>query len=113
MTEEKWSEFLLGLPNTWQDTPFGEDVLVYKVGRGEDAKMFALIKKNSKPVNISLKCDPSLAKLLREKYETVQEGYHLNKRHWNTIICSGQLPDEELISLARHSYELVSAKNKL
>ena len=69
--------------------------------------MFALIDEKSMPVRLSLKCDPGLAELLRDTYETVLPGYHLNKKHWNTIICSGQVPDDELRDLVRHSYELV------
>ncbi len=72
-----------------------------------DWKMFALIPEGKDPIRISLKCDPELAKLLREKYETVLEGYHLNKKHWNTIILTGQLPWEEIQVLIRHSYDLV------
>ncbi len=68
----------------------------------------ALVAEDSSPVRISLKCDPQLAELLREKYESVLPGYHLNKRHWNTVICSGQLGDDELQDLVRHSYELVA-----
>lgn len=75
--------------------------------RGE-WKMFALIAENSNPVRISLKCDPTLAKHLREKYESVMEGYHLNKRHWNTIVLSGQLSWNEVQDLIRHSYNLVT-----
>lgn len=98
--------FILSLAHTWLDYPFGEGTAVYKVGSKENGKMFAIIGENSSPLRISLKCDPQLAVLLREKYETVLPGYHLNKKHWNTIICSGQVPDEELIDLIRHSYEL-------
>ena len=98
------------MPNAWLDYPFGEDVAVYKVGPKDDGKMFALIPENKTPVNLSLKCDPQLAKVLREKYETVLEGYHLNKKHWNTIILSGQLPWQDIQDLIRHSYDLV-AKN--
>lgn len=99
-------DHLMGLPHVVLDYPFGEDVAVYKVG-DEKGKMFALIQEGAKPVRLSLKCDPTLAELLREKYETVLPGYHLNKKHWNTIICSGQVPDDELRDLIRHSYELV------
>ena len=70
--------------------------------------MFAIIAEDTKPLRVSLKCDPQLAVLLREKYETVVPGYHLNKKHWNTIICSGQLPDDEIKDLARLSYRLVT-----
>lgn len=102
-------EMLMSLPNVWLDYPFGEDAAVYKIGdkdKGE-GKMFAIIAEGSEPVRLSLKCDPQLAELLREKYETVLPGYHLNKKHWNTIICSGQVPLDELKDLIRHSYELV------
>lgn len=97
---------ILSMPGAVLDYPFGKDVAVYKVG-DEKGKMFALIQEESDPVRLSLKCDPTLAELLREKYETVLAGYHLNKKHWNTIICSGQVPDDELRDLIRHSYELV------
>lgn len=95
--------YILSMPNARLDYPFGEDVAVYKVGD----KMFALIAEGKEPMRISLKCDPELAKLLRQKYETVLEGYHLNKKHWNTIILTGQLPWEEIQVLIRHSYDLV------
>lgn len=94
------------LPNVVLDYPFGTDVAVYKVG-DDKGKMFALIQEGTDPVRLSLKCDPILAELLREKYETVLPGYHLNKKHWNTILCSGQVPEDELRDLIRHSYELV------
>jgi predicted DNA-binding protein (MmcQ/YjbR family) len=64
---------------------------------------------NGDPIRISLKCDPQLAKLLREKYETVLEGYHLNKKHWNTILLTGQLNEDEVTGLILHSYNLVTA----
>jgi predicted DNA-binding protein (MmcQ/YjbR family) len=101
-------EYLLSLPGAWLDYPFGEGTAVYKVGKKDSAKMFAIIAENTKPLRISLKCDPVLALTLREKYETVLPGYHLNKKHWNTIICSGQVSDDELIGFVRHSYELVN-----
>ena len=102
---------LMELPAVWLDYPFGEEAAVYKIGSKEagEGKMFAIISEGSKPVRLSLKCDPQLAELLREKYETVVPGYHLSKKHWNTIICTGQVPLDELKSLIRHSYELVSS----
>ena len=107
-TFEDIETMVLEMPTSVKDYPFGEDVAVYKVG-SSDGKMFALIDEKSKPVRISLKCDPQLAELLREKYESVLPGYHLNKKHWNTIICSGQLEEDELKDLIRHSFELASA----
>lgn len=110
MTHKELEEYLMSMPNAWLDFPFGEGVSVYKVGHKEagEGKMFALVSDGSKPLRISLKCDPNLALTLREKYETVVPGYHLNKKHWNTIICSGQLSDEEIKDLARLSYQLVA-----
>lgn len=110
MTHKEIEEYLLSFPNTWLDFPFGESSSVYKVGHKEtgEGKMFAIIANDSKPLRVSLKCDPQLAIILREKYETVVPGYHLNKKHWNTIICTGQLDDEELKDLARLSYRLVT-----
>lgn len=109
-------EYLLQLPNTRLDYPFGKEAAVYKVSTDSNAdgdeKMFALIAEGSDPVRISLKCDPHLAKILREKYVTVMEGYHLNKKHWNTIILSGEIDWEEIQGFIRHSYDLViGAKN--
>ena len=109
MTHEQFEQFILSLPGVWLDYPFGEGAAVYKFGKENDGagKMLALVQENSKPLRVSLKCDPLLAQNLREKYETVLAGYHLNKKHWNTIICSGQLTDDEIFDLARLSYELV------
>jgi len=105
-------EYLLSFSNTWLDYPFGEGTSVYKVGHKEtgEGKMYAIIQDGTKPLRVSLKCDPNLAETLREKYETVVPGYHLNKKHWNTIICSGQLTNEEIKDLARLSYDLVAEK---
>lgn len=100
------------MPNAKLDYPFGDDVAVYKVPVKGDDKMFALIQEGSNPVRISLKCDPVLAKLLRDKYITVMEGYYLNKKHWNTIVLSGEIEWEEIQGFIRHSYDLViGAKN--
>jgi len=104
MDHKTVEEFVLSMPNAVLDYPFGESVAVYKVHE----KMFALIAEGKEPVNISLKCDPQLALVLREKYETVMPGYHLHKKHWNTMILTGQVPEEELHALIRHSYDLAA-----
>ena len=106
MDHKTVEDYILNMPNARLDYPFGKDVAVYKVGD----KMFALISEGKEPVNLSLKCDPQLAEVLREKYETVMPGYHLNKKHWNTLILTGQLPWEEVEALIRHSYDLVTAE---
>jgi predicted DNA-binding protein (MmcQ/YjbR family) len=103
MNHKTVEDYILSFPNTKLDYPFGKEVAVYKV---ED-KMFALIQEKSSPLRISLKCDPQLAVLLREKYETVMAGYHLSKKHWNTIVLTGQLPWDEIQGMIRHSYLLV------
>ena len=111
MNHNEVEEYILSMPNSFLDYPFGECVAVYKVGNPQkptDGKMFALVAEGKDPPNLSLKCDPQLAVVLREKYETVVPGYHLNKKHWNTIICSGQLTDDEIKDLARLSYRLVT-----
>jgi predicted DNA-binding protein (MmcQ/YjbR family) len=108
MDHKEIEEIVLSMPNAWLDYPFGEGVAVYKVGVGDKAKMFALIPEDKTPSRISLKCDPQLAIALREKFETVLPGYHLSKKHWNTIICTGQLPLEEIKGLVLHSYNLVT-----
>lgn len=104
ITHKKVEQYLLSMPNAKLDYPFGEDTAVYKV----NDKMFALVKEDSDPVQLSLKCDPLLAETLREKYETVLAGYHLNKKHWNTILLTGQLSWDEIQDLIRHSYQLVA-----
>ncbi len=107
MTRKELEQYVLSLPNTKLDYPFGEDVAVYKVALGDDEKMFALIPEKKTPVSISLKCDPQLAVLLREKYESIMAGYHLNKKHWNTMLLTGQLTEQEVKDLIVHSYNLV------
>jgi predicted DNA-binding protein (MmcQ/YjbR family) len=104
MDRKTVEEYVLSMPNAVREYPFGEDVAVYKVGD----KMFALMSETKDPVNLSLKCDPLLATTLRERYESVLPGYHLNKKHWNTLILGGQLSWDEVQDLIRHSYQLVT-----
>lgn len=104
MDHKTVEEYVLSMPNAWRDYPFGEGVAVYKI----NDKMFALISEGKEPVQLSLKCDPLLAVTLREKYDEIMPGYHLNKKHWNTLVLAGQLPWEEVQGLIRHSYELVT-----
>ncbi|RYF28791.1 MAG: MmcQ/YjbR family DNA-binding protein [Chloroflexi bacterium] len=108
MTHKEFEAFIMTLPDVWLDYPFGEDSAVYKYGTKPDGKIVAIVAENSKPLRVSLKCDPLLAENLREKYETVVPGYHLSKKHWNTIICTGQLSNDEIFDLARLSHRLVS-----
>ena len=83
--------------------PFDNKTLVFKVGN----KMFALCDIHSMPLRLNLKCKPEFAELLREKYQAVTPGYHMNKKHWNTVSFDGSIPDSDLLYLIDHSYELV------
>ena len=113
MTHKEIEAFLFTFPKVWLDYPFGEGTAVYKYGDKPDGKIVAIIAEDSKPLKLSLKCDPQLAETLREKYETVLPGYHLSKKHWNTILCTGQVPDDELRSLMHISYNLVSGNTAI
>ena len=95
----------LALPGAEATTPFGPDVLVYKVA----GKMFALAVPDEFPHRVNLKCDPDRALELRDEYEDILPGYHMNKRHWNTLVLPGRLPDRLVRELIRHSYDLVVA----
>ena len=104
MDHKTVEEYILSMPNARLDYPFGKEAAVYKTGD----KIFAIIAEKSDPVRLSLKCDPSLAVALRRKYESVMPGYHLNKKHWNTIVLTGQLSWNEIKDLIKHSYDLVA-----
>lgn len=102
MTLEELRSALLTLPEAWEDQPFGPGALVYKVRN----KMFALVAPENPP-SVSLKCEPFLATLLRDTYPAVTAGYHLNKRHWNTVVVDGSVPETELLEWINLSYDLV------
>lgn len=85
--------------------PFGEDTLVFKV----HGKIFALVNLDG-DLSINLKCDPGLALELRERYSSVTPGYHMNKKHWNTINLDGTIPDKDVFSWIDHSYQLLVGK---
>ncbi|MGQ1891772.1 MmcQ/YjbR family DNA-binding protein [Thermophagus sp. OGC60D27] len=102
MNIEELRNFCLSLPATSEDLPFDETALVFKVGR----KMFVLTSLDG-PFWINLKCDPEKAIELRERYAAVKPGYHMNKRHWNTIEVDGSIPDDLLKQWIKESYDLV------
>lgn len=95
----------LSKPGAEETTPFGPDVLVYKVA----GKMFALAVPTDFPARINLKCDPERALALRDEHEAITPVYHMNKRHWNTLVLDGSLPASLVPELIDHSYELVVA----
>ena len=95
----------LALPGATDEHPFGPGALVVKVS----GRIFAIIGEDAEPPTISLKCEPELAALLRDAYAAVAPGYHLNKRHWNTVTVDGSVPDDELAAWIVDSYDLVVA----
>jgi predicted DNA-binding protein (MmcQ/YjbR family) len=95
----------LARPGAVEEFPFGERVSVFKVG----GRMFALGDLEAQPLHISLKCDPELAESLRATHDAIEPGYHLNKRHWNTVVIDGTLADEVLVQMLEDSYDLVVA----
>ena len=103
---------LLECPKSYLDFPFGAKPAVYKIKQDKNQdqdKMFALLFEQNGLMRLSLKCDPLLAETLREKYESVLPGYHLSKKHWNTLILDGQLDWSQVETLIDHSYQLVAA----
>ena len=96
----------LAQPGAVEDFPFSEGVSVFKVA----GKMFALSSLASRPLKVSLKCDPDLAHQLRTSYEAIVAGYHLNKRHWNTVTIDGSVPDKLVLDMLEDSYDLVVSK---
>ena len=99
----KFREYCLSKPDATEGTPFGPDVLVFKVS----GKIFALASLDEVPATANLKCDPDLALELRDRYEQVTPGYHMNKKHWNTVEIESGIPEIELRKMIDHSYELV------
>jgi predicted DNA-binding protein (MmcQ/YjbR family) len=96
-------EYCLSKGGANESTPFGDDVLVLKVA----GKIFALAPLDEVPATANLKCDPDLALELRDQYEQVRPGYHMNKKHWNTVELESGIPDSELRKMIDHSYGLV------
>ena len=99
----RFREYYLSKSRATEGMPFGPDVLVFKVG----GKMFALAALDEVPTTVNLKCDPDLALDLRDRLEQVRPGYHMNKKHWNTVEIEGGVPDSELRKMIDHSYGLV------
>lgn len=97
--------YLLAKKGTTEEMPFGPDNLVYKVV----GKMYALVPLDADPLTISLKCEPGQALLLRDIYPAVRPGYHMNKKHWNTVTLDGSIPESEVRGMIDDSYDLVVA----
>lgn len=105
MELEVIAAFALEFPEVTEEQPFGPEVDVYKVV----GKVFLLLAPERTPPTISVKCEPGLAVSLRAEYDAVIPGYHLNKKHWNTVILDGSIPDDEIEEMVSHSYERVVA----
>lgn len=105
MSPDDLRELCLDLPGAIEDFPFGEQVSVFKVG----GKIFAIADLDGVPLGVSLKCDPDLAEGLRAEHDAIRPGYHLNKRHWNTVTIDGTLADPDVEAMIQDSYDLVVA----
>ncbi len=106
MNIESLREYCISKKGTTESFPFGVDTLVFKV-RG---KIFALVNLYG-DLSINLKCDPAIAIEIRERYTSVTPGYHMNKKHWNTVLLDGTVPDKEVFSWIDHSYDLIKNKH--
>ncbi len=103
MDLEQFREYCLSKVGATENMPFGEGVLVFKVA----GKIFALAALDEIPATVNLKCDPDLALELRDRYEQIQPGYHMNKKHWNTVEIGSGIPEAELRKMIEHSYDLI------
>ena len=108
LTREDIRKYCSTLKGTREDFPFDFKTLVFKVGD----KMYGLTSIDTEELRINLKCDPLLALDLRSRHPQVTPGYHMNKKHWNTVLIDGKLPDEEILRMIAHSYDLVFGKLK-
>ncbi|MBX2922584.1 MAG: MmcQ/YjbR family DNA-binding protein [Chitinophagaceae bacterium] len=108
MNAEQIREYCLAKTGAGESLPFGPDALVFKV----DEKIFLLLSLDTSPVQFNVKCDPVKAEELREAYACVLPGYHMNKKHWNTVVIDGSVPTKLLKEWIDHSYELVRKKRK-
>ena len=103
MRFEALRAYLLKKKGAFEDFPFGPEIMVFKVM----GKMFALVPWGESPLRINLKCDPDLALHLREAYKAIKPGYHMSKKHWNTITLDNSMTDEEILAMIDDSYNLV------
>ena len=105
---ESLRDYCLGLPEAEETFPFGPDTLVFKIHQ----KVFLLTGLEGPELRFNIKCDPDKAEELRATYPAVIPGFHMNKRHWNTVIADGSVPDALLRAWIRDSYDLVAPKKK-
>ena len=110
MTKQELIDYCLTFAGTYEDYPFNETTTLIR--NIENKKMFALIDYLNGRLHITLKCDPFRADFLRNVFESVTPGYHMNKEHWNTIYIEGDVPKDELYEMIKHSYDLTKPKQK-
>ncbi len=110
MNKDTVHDFIASLSDVERGESLGENLVAYTVKTGSEgeAKLFAIVDEGAAPLRVSLRCDPNLALVLREQYETVLPGENLSRKDWNTVICSGQLSDDEVYDLVRHAHLLVA-----
>lgn len=107
MDIESLRNYVLQKPAVTEGFPFGDDVLVFKVNN----KLFLLVSLNAQPLQFNAKCNPDIALELREEYpDAVLPGYHMNKKHWNTVIINGMLSNKQLLQQIDNSYNLVAKR---
>jgi len=106
--KEKVRNYFLSCPESYEDSPFGEEITIFKVKN----KWFGLLVEREGNLQINLKCDPDEALILRDLFKSVLPGYHMNKKHWNTVILDGSIPEKEIEAMIYSSYVLIVEKLK-
>jgi predicted DNA-binding protein (MmcQ/YjbR family) len=105
VTPRALRKLCLGFPGASETFPFGPETSVFKV----EGKLFAISALGSSPLRVSVKCEPDLAEQLRAAHDAIAPGYHLNKRHWNTVTLDGSLSDAMVLGMVEDSYDLIVA----
>ena len=108
MKNEKVRNYFLSCPESYEDFPFGEEITIFKIKN----KWFGLLVEREGNLQINLKCDPDEALILRDLFKSVLPGYHMNKKHWNTVILDGSIPEKEIEAMIYSSYVLIVEKLK-
>jgi len=106
--KEKVRNYFLSCPESYEDFPFGEEITIFKVKN----KWFGLLVEREGNLQINLKCDPDEALILRDLFKSVLPGYHMNKKHWNTVILDESIPEKEIEAMIYSSYVLIVEKLK-
>ena len=109
MTRDDLRAWCLSFPGAVETFPFEAGVAVFKA---PNTKMFAVLTDRTGPVDVSVKCDPEVGEALRAEYRSIEPGYHLNKRHWITIVLDGDVSDDRVRELVLDSYELVAVTGR-